>query len=106
MMKVFKPTVIILLASTLVILIALPIDQTEWTEWADGLRETVSSHGDQESPSTGFRYVLPFVKEFVLMGTQGRLLLAILRINKSIKQKKKLDNTDFPLPLFNLQFIP
>ena len=53
-MKVFKPTVIILLASTLVILIALPIAQTEW---ADSLRESVSSHGEEEGPSEGFRYV-------------------------------------------------
>ena len=76
-MKVFKSTVIILLASTLVILIALPIAQTKW---ADSLRETVSSHGEEEGPSEGFRYVLPFVKEFVLIGIPGGLLLATLRI--------------------------
>ena len=40
-MKVFKPTMIILLDSTLVILIALLIAQTEW---AASLRETVSSN--------------------------------------------------------------
>ena len=85
-MKVFKPTLIILLASTLVILIELPMAQTEW---ADSLRETVSSHREEEAPSEGFRYVLPFVKEFVLIGIPGGLLLAILRIKKSIKQKKK-----------------
>jgi hypothetical protein len=85
-MKVFKPTMIILLDSTLVILIARLIAQTEW---AASLRETVSSNGEEEGPSEVFRYVLPFVKELVLIGVPGGLLLAILRIKKSIKQKKK-----------------
>lgn len=89
-MKMLKPTMIILIAATLVILATLPLAQTEW---ADGLREAFANQleGTEkgEGPSSALRYVLPFVKELLFIGIPGAILIVILRLKKRFMYWKR-----------------
>lgn len=93
-METLKQTIIILMASLLVVLAALPLAQTEW---AEGLRNDVGHEGETAEQGAGvpanmppvMRYTLPFVKELILMGIPGLLAYGILQLLKWISRLNK-----------------
>lgn len=80
-MKTLTPIMVILLAATVVILASLPLAQTEW---ADGLRAFARGHGigHGEHLPAALLAVLSFVKQLLLIGIPGALLVVVLRVRK------------------------
>lgn len=78
----WKPRVtIILLVSIAVSLLLITLDQTQW---AQQINLQGYSHGESDGEGrdipTAMRYILPFVKEFILIGVPLLLTLLLLKV--------------------------
>jgi hypothetical protein len=76
----WKPRSAIILAASLgisIFMIAL-----EMTDWATQINQQGYSHGDGEpsNPASVLQYILPFVKEMVLIGVPMSLSLFLMRL--------------------------
>jgi len=85
------PTIIILVASLIMTLAILPLANTEF---ADGIRADAITEGEggEEEPGdmpSAVRYVIGFIKEFLLMGVAGLITYTILRIVRHFSRKRK-----------------
>lgn len=92
------PTLIILAAAALVILVSLPLAQTDW---ANGLRTSFEAQeggeeiatvegGEAESADMGaLIYIAPLIKVTILMGVGGLLTILALGVIKLISRKKR-----------------
>ncbi|MDM8528077.1 hypothetical protein QUF58_07660 [Anaerolineales bacterium HSG24] len=89
----FVPTLIILVASALVILAVLPLAQTDWAETVRSSpeheqedMEQMTEEGEHaEHPSTVVGFVLSFIKVTIQMGIGGLLTALVLWISKRIR---------------------
>lgn len=77
--KYFIPTLLILAAAAVVIWAS---QWMETTEWAEGIRASFDAQGEEGPEGSGdlggMLLILPFIKEFVLMGIPGLLAGAVL----------------------------
>lgn len=92
------PTLIILAAAALVVLVSLPLAQTDW---ADGMRTSFEAQeggeeiatvegGEAERGDMGvFNYIAPLIKVTILMGIGGLLTMLALGVIKLIPRMKR-----------------
>jgi len=90
----FVPTLIILVASALVILAVLPLAQTDWAETVRSSPEHEQEDMTEEvehaePPSAVVGFVLSFIKVTIQMGICGLLTALVLWINKRIRHVKR-----------------
>lgn len=86
----WQPRTLILLAISIVI--SLLLISLELTEWAQHVNQTGYSHGDGEDKRNipvFIMYILPFVKEIVLIGVPLLLTLIYLKIVDNVKRAFK-----------------
>ncbi|WP_440874188.1 hypothetical protein [Thalassotalea sp. PLHSN55] len=83
----------VFLLSLVSVSISLLMISLELTDWAQQINELGFSHGDNEnngkSIPSAMRYILPFVKELVLIGVPMGLALLWLKILRKLKHKFK-----------------
>ena len=79
------PIILIIIASTIIMLAIAPLDSSEWAEGmrADFSAETESEpSADGERPSGIFMLIGPLIKITILMGIPGLITIGILRITR------------------------
>ncbi len=91
------PTLLILAASALVVLVSLPLAQTDW---ADGFRtgfdseettqvvQAEATDGEEETLPGGVASVAPFFKVIALMGIGGLFTALVSGIIKFVSRRK------------------
>lgn len=94
-MQTIKQTIIILIASAIVIVGGLWLAQTEWAEGvrqnqpeAGQLEEGELNEEDRENMPSSMVYVGSFIKELVLMGIPGLITLGVLKASQVISSRQ------------------
>ncbi|MGY8896847.1 MAG: hypothetical protein ACKVI8_02360 [Paraglaciecola sp.] len=87
----WKSRTFVVLAISIVVSILLI--SLELTDWAAQINQQGYSHGSEGGDGKGIpsalRYILPFVKELVLIGVPLLLSLLLMKVSRWIRRAKK-----------------
>lgn len=88
----WKPRSVIVLVVSIVMGVSMVL--LELTDWANQINEQGFSHGDGEGPDipSVLKYVLPFIKEIILIGVPMSISLLIMKIFGRKKRASRLKN--------------
>ena len=67
------------------------MNNLELTEWAQRINEVGYSHGNKSDQKSNFpevlKYIIPFIKELILIGAPLMLTLLWIKLVKAIKNR-------------------